>query len=244
MVEIDINCDVGEGVGNEEDIMPLVSSCNIACGAHAGNPKIMSETIRLAQKWKAKIGAHPSYPDRANFGRKVMKISSDVLILSIRNQLLNFIELLEEEKAELHHIKPHGALYNEIAKNKILANTFLEAMRDFESTPLYVPFQSEIHKAAIKRGFPIVLEAFADRNYNSDLTLISRREENALIQDPKEVLAHILSMVKDGKVISVQGEHVAINANTFCVHGDTPSALEILAYLHRELPNHNIQISK
>ncbi len=244
MVEIDINCDVGEGMGNEADIMPLVSSCNIACGAHAGNPQIIRETIRLAQKWKVKIGAHPSYPDRANFGRKVMEISSEALILSIRKQLLNFMEMLKKERAELHHIKPHGALYNEIAKNKIQANVFLEAIKDFESIPLYVPFQSEIHKAARKRGFPIVIEAFADRNYNSNLTLVSRREENALIQDPKEVLVRILSMVKDGKVISVQGEHVAINANTFCVHGDTPSALEILAYLHRELPKHHIQISK
>jgi UPF0271 protein len=244
MMEIDINCDVGEGIGNETDLMPLISSCNIACGSHAGDEHIMRETIRLAKIHGVKIGAHPSYPDRENFGRKVMDISSENLISSLRRQLTDFCTVLNEEEGELHHIKPHGALYNEIAKNNSLANTFLDAMEAYRETVLYVPFGSVIQSKASNRGWPIAIEAFADRNYNTDLTLVSRTNENALIQNPRRVLAHIFSMASDSKVRSVQGQWTEIKADTYCVHGDTPSALKILMYLHEELPNHNIQITK
>lgn len=244
MVEIDINCDVGEGVGNEADLMPFISSCNIACGAHAGDEQLIRETIALAKMNGVRIGAHPSYPDRENFGRKVMPIASEVLIASLRDQLADFDKVLREEGGELHHIKPHGALYNEIVKNTSLANIFLDAITEYKATALYVPFKSEIKEEALKRGFPLIFEAFADRNYNADLTLVSRRMDNALIHHPKDVLEHLVSMVHEGKVRSVQGESIKIKADTFCVHGDTPSALEILAYLHEELPNHNIQITK
>jgi len=235
---------MGEGVGNEAELMPFISSCNIACGAHAGDEQTIRDTITLAQRHGVKIGAHPSYPDRENFGRKVMPIASEALIASLREQLTGFGKVLQEVGGELHHIKPHGALYNEIAKNTSLANIFLDAIAEYRATSLYVPFQSEIEEEAIKRGFPLIFEAFADRNYNADLTLVSRRNDNALIQHPKNVLEHLVSMVHEGKVRSVRGESIKIKADTFCVHGDTPSALEILAYLHEELPNHNIQITK
>ncbi len=244
MTQIDLNSDVGEGVGNETELMPLISSCNIACGGHAGDENTMSETIGLALKYHVKIGAHPSYPDRLNFGRKVMDISSQDLISSIKKQLTSFLNLLKKEGGELHHIKPHGALYNVIAKDEDLANTFLDAVEDLKEVPIYVPYLSKMHKVAIKRGFRFYLEAFADRNYHADLRLVSRVDKNALINEPKMVLEHVLNMAKNGQVKTMDGEFIKIMAHTFCVHGDTPSALKILMYLHQELPNYNIQIKR
>lgn len=242
MIEIDINSDVGEGVGNEAELMPLISSCNIACGGHAGDEDSMRETIRLALKHHVKIGAHPSYPDRANFGRKIMDISTEGLLSSIREQLSSFSDILKKEGGQLHHIKPHGALYNTIAKDEKLANTFLEAISEYIHIPLYVPFASVIEGEAKKRNLTVIHEAFADRNYHHDLSLVSRKEENALIESPEDVLAHVERISRTGKVLTIEGIEKEIMADTFCVHGDTPSALKILTYLHQELPNHHIQI--
>ncbi|MEO0570945.1 MAG: 5-oxoprolinase subunit PxpA [Bacteroidota bacterium] len=244
MIQIDINSDVGEGVGNEAELMPLISSCNIACGGHAGNENTMSKTIQLALRYHVKIGAHPSYPDRPNFGRKMMDISSQDLILSLKSQLTNFLNILKKEGGELHHIKPHGALYNAIAKDEDLANTFLDAVEDIKEIPIYVPYLSKVQRVAIKRGFRFYLEAFADRNYHTDLRLVARANKNALIDEPKFVLEHILNMVKYRQVKTIEMEFIRIMAHTFCIHGDTPDALEILTYLHQELPNHNIQIKR
>lgn len=241
---IDLNSDVGEGIGNEAQLMPFLSSCNIACGGHAGDERTMGTTIRVARQYNVKLGAHPGYPDKENFGRKVMDISTNDLIASIQAQLALFLKVLNEEGGELHHIKPHGALYNEIARDTDLAIVFLEAVKAFDHIPIYVPFCSKIEEEAKKRGIPIKLEAFVDRNYNADHSLVSRREGNALIQAPEEVLQHLLKMVHEKKIRSIQGLEIEIEADTFCIHGDTPRALEILTYLHRELPNHNIQIRK
>ena len=241
---IDLNSDVGEGIGNEAQLMPFLSSCNIACGGHAGDERTMGTTIRIARQYNVKLGAHPGYPDKENFGRKVMDISTNDLIASIQAQLALFLKVLKEEGGELHHIKPHGALYNEIAIDTDLAMVFLEAVKAFSDIPIYVPFCSKIEEEAKKKGIRIKLEAFADRNYNADHSLVSRKEGNALIQDPKEVLQHLLKMVHEKKIWSIQGSEIEIKADTFCIHGDTLRALEILTYLHRELPNHNIQIRK
>lgn len=242
MKYIDINCDVGEGVGNEASILPLVSSCNIACGGHAGDANTMSATIRLALKNNVKIGAHPSYPDTVNFGRIKMDISSEELTKSLQEQLTSFNRIVEREGALLHHLKPHGALYNAVAKEVVLAHLLLDVLEDYKEVPIYVPYQSVIHKIAIERGFKFYLEAFADRNYNADLQLVSRSSEKALIQQPVRVLEHLKRMVQNNAILTVEGHSVEIRAQTYCIHGDTPSALEILTYLHQNLPNQNIQI--
>lgn len=244
MTQIDINSDVGEGVGNESQLMPLISSCNIACGGHAGDENTMGRTIHLALQHQVKIGVHPSFPDRLNFGRKMMDISSQDLVFSLKDQLTHFLNILKKEGGELHHIKPHGALYNAIAKKEDLANTFLDALEGLKGVPIYLPYLSKIQRAAIKRDFRFYLEAFADRNYHTDLRLVSRLEKNAVINEPNRVLEHVLNMAKYGRVKTWDGDFVRMMAHTFCVHGDTPSALEILTYLHRELPNHNIQIKR
>ena len=222
---IDINCDVGEVLANDPALLPLVSSCNIACGGHAGDETSMRTTIRIAKKYGVRIGAHPSYPDKENFGRKVLAISAGELQRSLHKQLEIFATIIEEEQAEWHHIKPHGALYNAIAKDNALATVYLEAIERFAPDRyLYVPFQSRIAENAMNSGFKIKYEAFADRNYNEDLSLVSRNLENAVITSPKLVLQHLLSMVLEEKVKTISGEVRPIQANTFCIHGDTATA--------------------
>lgn len=242
---IDINCDVGEGIGNEEKLFPFISSCNIACGGHAGDEDIMKKIVVLANKYQVKVGAHPSYPDKENFGRVTLIMPLDELKISILEQVSAILPILEEQGMVLHHIKAHGALYNDIAKDRVLTSIFLDALEKFkEVVHIYVPFGSVIKEEAIKRGFKIMEEAFGDRNYNSDLTLISRKASNAVIEDPKEVLEHIVNMVKNNKVKTMNGTAQNISAETFCIHGDTPSALQILMYLSEELPNHHIYLDK
>ena len=240
---VDINCDVGEGVGNEVELFPHISSCNIACGGHAGDPESMKRLILLSKSYRVKVGAHPSYPDRENFGRISVQISSDRLIASIRQQLIVITNIMQEEGVNLHHIKPHGALYNDIAKEAELAETFLEAIKYYKKeTVLYVPYNSEIERIAHLRGYIIANEAFGDRNYNEDLSLVSRSKSNALIETPKAVLEHIVTIVRDQRVKTITGKLIDIKADTVCIHGDTPAAVQILEYLSKEFGNYNIGI--
>lgn len=244
-VFIDINCDVGEGLGNETELLPLISSCNIACGGHAGDYKTMSHVVELAQEHGVLVGAHPSYPDKENFGREIIEIDSHELIHSIQNQIKDLTEILERFHVSLNHIKPHGALYNELAKNVTLSNLFLESIETYkQSTFVYVPPNSVIEKRARELGFGIKYEAFADRNYNENLSLVSRKERNAVLTEPSDVLQHLVTMVKDDKVLTIGGKEKHIKADTYCLHGDTPNALQILTYLSQELPKQNIFIKK
>lgn len=243
-IGIDINCDVGEGIGNESSLMPYISSCNIACGAHAGDEATIRRVIRLAKISNVKVGAHPSYPDRENFGRKSMEIAPERLKESIARQLETFKKIADDENVELHHIKPHGALYNDISKQANLANVFLDAVSEYVDIPLYVPYRSKIEEEARNRNLAVHLEAFGDRNYHTDLRLVSRKESHAVIHHPSHVLHHLVEMIIHRKVNTIEGVKVDIEAETFCIHGDTPDALKILMYLDRELPNHNIRIKK
>ena len=242
---IDINCDVGEGVGNEAMIFPLISSCNVACGGHAGDGQSMLQVARLAKKHGIKVGAHPSYPDKTNFGRVVMSIPDDALQESILQQLRTFNGILEQERMELHHIKAHGALYNELAKNRNLVELYLEVLEHFGTqVPLYAPYRSVMAEISKTKGYEVHFEAFGDRNYNADLSLVSRKLPSALIQDPEEVLKHVLPIIKKGKIVTLSGETPSIEAQTICIHGDTPSAFQILTYLSQELPKYRVQIRK
>jgi len=244
-IYIDINCDVGEGIGNENELMPLISSCNIACGGHAGNLETMTEVVISAKENGVKVGAHPSYPDRENFGRVSMDISEYSLIESIKEQLNDFESVIKKENIQFHHIKAHGALYNDIAKDWYLAKVFLKAIEKYKDVAIiYVPYGSEIEEGASQRGFQIMREAFADRNYNHNLNLVPRNLPDAIINEPKKVLKHVLQMIKEKHVVTIEGIKVYSKAETFCVHGDTPSALEILNYLSLELPKVNIKIKK
>ena len=233
---IDINCDLGEGFNNEHIIMPLISSCNISCGAHAGSLEIMDKVIQLALKHKVKIGAHPSFPDRDNFGRNVLDISNSDLQKSLEDQLTIFKDRALLQNATIHHVKPHGALYNLIAINSEKASVVIAAIQHvFEAVKLYVPYQSRIEEIAIQSGLEIVYEAFADRMYNEDLSLVSRTFSNALIKDKQEVLKQVQKIANKQLVTTVNFHEKKIKASTFCVHGDTKNAIEILEYLHKYL---------
>ena len=232
---IDINCDVGEGLNNEHLLMPLISSCNISCGAHAGSVDIINKVIALAMENNVRIGAHPAFPDRENFGRVVMDISDASLEQSLEEQLLLFKERAELLGAEIHHVKPHGALYNLITVNREKAELVIHAIqRVLTEIPLYVPYNSMVDKVAQEKGMPIVYEAFADRNYNDDLTLVSRALPFAVITDKTKVVKHVRRMYEESKVRTVQDTIQEIKAQTFCVHGDNKNVMEILEALHNE----------
>ena len=241
---VDINCDVGEGIGNEAELMPYLSSCSIACGAHAGDINTISETIKLALQHSVKIGAHPSFPDKENFGRKVIAISSKELQVSIENQIVLVRDMLKTLSGTLHHVKPHGALYNLAAIDHDIAQTVVNAIKNTtNNVVLYVPYNSIIEKLALKNNLKIKIEAFADRNYNSDLTLVSRKNKNALITDEDLLLTHLLKMIKEQKVISVDGVEVEIKADTFCVHGDNPNAIKLLKIITKKLSENGVKIA-
>lgn len=244
-VFIDINCDVGEGIGNESALFPHISSCNIACGGHAGDVNTMSEIVRLAKKFGVKTGAHPSYPDRVNFGRKSVKIEKNLLKASIRQQIKELEGVLNKANVEFHHIKAHGALYNDTAGDLDLSLIYLESILAYKDhVLLYLPYGSVIEEEARKQGYQISLEAFGDRNYNEDLSLVSRDSSLAMIEDPRMVLDHIISMVINNEVNTVNGVKKQISANTYCIHGDTATALQILMYLSDELPKQHIFLRK
>lgn len=241
---IDINADVGEGIGNESALMPFLSSCNIACGGHAGDLATMTQVVRLAKQHSVKIGAHPSFPDKENFGRAAMKMSASDLFNSLRQQIEDLQQVLREENAQLHHLKPHGALYNLAAKDEKIAKVVLEVLKSIAMPiKLYAPYKSVISELAMKEQIEVTFEAFADRNYNEDLSLVSRKNKDALVTDKGEILEHILRMVKHENVRAISGVEVPLKASTFCVHGDTENALEILKYLNKELLKSNIKIA-
>lgn len=240
---IDINVDVGEGIGNESILMPIISSCNIACGGHTGDEETMRMVVKLAAANNVKIGAHPSFPDKANFGRKPMDISCAALYTSIKGQIDDLMIILEEENARLNHVKPHGALYNLAAVDEKKASVIIEVMKNFIlPVKLYVPFNSIIEKMAIENNIPIRYEAFADRNYNEDGTLVSRYENNALIHESEHMFDHVYRMISSQKVKTISGSEIKILADTFCIHGDNPKAVDLIQYLSKRMLEKGILI--
>ncbi|MGW1455457.1 5-oxoprolinase subunit PxpA [Salegentibacter agarivorans] len=242
MKEIHINCDLGEGGDFDADLMPHISACNIACGGHAGNLETMQQTIKIAVEHGVEIGAHPSYPDKENFGRKTMKISAEELQRSIVAQILSLKQLAEAEGVKLTHVKPHGALYNEAAKDEKIAQIIIDSLLEFDQKlALFCPLNSVISKLA-KEKIPIVFEAFADRNYNPDYSLVSRSKSNALISEKEVVFKHLFSMFSEGKITCENGAKISCNASTFCLHSDTPNSFEIINFLQQKFIEHNIKI--
>jgi UPF0271 protein len=240
---IDINADVGEGIGNEADLLPLISSCNIACGGHAGDTNTMREVIKLAKKNRVKIGAHPSFPDKKNFGREIMNMSCAALFATIKDQIKVIKSIAREEQVLLHHVKPHGALYNLAIHDKTTAEVIIEVMKRFhQPLKLYVPFGSVIAKLAIQENIPITYEAFADRNYNEDLSLVSRKKPDALITNSEDMFEHVYNMIVHQKVKTISGVEVSLKATTFCIHGDNPKALVLAQNLRNKLSNNGIKI--
>lgn len=242
MIRIDINCDVGEGVDNEAQLMPFISSCNIACGGHAGDAETIAKVMEYAIQNKVKIGAHPSYPDRKNFGRKEMEMQGSTLSRKLTQQITLVKTIAEAKGKKLQHVKPHGALYNKAAVDEATAQIIINAIAMVDdSLVLYAPYNSVLQELA--RGvLSIKIEGFADRNYNSDYTLVSRSQEQALITRPEAVMKHIYAMVAQGKLHSITGDILPIKIDTLCVHGDTPFALEIVKHIYEQAASYQISV--
>ena len=235
-MRIDLNCDLGESFGNytlgrDAEIIPLVSSCNIACGAHAGDPVIMRRTVRMAAKAGIAIGAHPGYPDLQGFGRRNMALSPDEVYAFVLAQIGSLSAFCKAEGAKLHHVKPHGQLYNTAAKDEALAEAVACAIKDFDPSIILVGLAgSKSIEAGKKAGLQVAEEFFLDRNYEDNGSLRSRSLPDALITDEETAIARAVNTIKTGKVLSYSGKEIEVKADTICVHGDTSQAL---AYVHR-----------
>ena len=230
MINVNLNADLGEGINIEKAIMPFLSSCSIACGGHTGDANTMREAIQIAVESSVKIGAHPSYPDKDGFGRMPISISNQDLSKSLISQINSLVQILNDFQINLDHIKPHGALYNLSAKNYDLAMLIIEVIiQNYDSVYLYVPSGSLIEKLALENNVKIKKEIFLDRNYNSDNSLVSRNNDNAIIKSSKLMFDRIENITKDGFLLSISGKKIHLKADTFCVHGDSPN---IVAYLN------------
>ena len=257
MRQIDLNCDMGElpeaiADGTQESLMPSLTSVNIACGGHVGDERTMKTTIEQALRWKLAIGAHPGYPDRANFGRLELSLPLDAISDSVFEQVRTLAEVANGCGARLVHVKPHGALYNQAVRNRELAGAIAKGVakgigkgidrwsRDIVLVGLAGSPMLDVFREA---GFAVAAEAFADRRYEPDGTLRSRKFEDALIRDPAEAARQALSMVERGTVIASDGSEVAVNAQTLCIHGDTPGAPEIATTVAKALRQAGVTLS-
>lgn len=233
---VDINADLGEQTGNDSGIMPFIGSCNIACGGHAGDVDSIRFTVDLALTHQVKIGAHPGYPDRENFGRKHMDISKEELYKSLLWQLHQIQNCLNELGEPLNHIKLHGALYNETAVDANLSTFILDLLtHHFPYALIYAPYGSKLAILGAAEGVPLKYEVFADRRYQDDLTLMPRSSPEACIGDWEEIQAQVEEMVYRERVKTVNGHWHPIRADTICVHGDHPEAISTAKKLHQLL---------
>lgn len=233
---LDINCDLGEGMQNDELIMPFLGSCNIACGGHAGDEGSIRKTVKLAKKHQVNVGAHPSYPDRENFGRVPLAIDFERLEKSLSIQIHAVKRAAEEWRVPLHHIKFHGALYLESLSNGILAEKLVQFIqREFPGKMIYAPFGSAIAGAANRKKVPISYEVFADRCYQSPVQLLSRKDPKAVLKTLSEIEQQVSLFLAAQQVKTVVGSCLPIKADTICVHGDHPLALEIVTLVARKI---------
>ncbi|SJN54338.1 LamB/YcsF family protein [Vibrio ruber DSM 16370] len=241
MNSIDLNCDMGESfgvysLGNDVALMDYVSSVNIACGFHAGDPGVMRETVRHALEKSLAIGAHPGLPDLAGFGRRTMAISPREAYDMVVYQIGALYGFVRAAGGHLHHVKPHGALYNMAAQDTSLAAAIAQAVKDVDPTLiLYGLSGSTLILAGEAEGLRVANEVFADRTYQSDGTLTPRSQPDALIHHDDEALNQVLDMVSQGKVQATDGQWIDIQADTICIHGDGAHALEFAVKIHQTL---------
>lgn len=236
MLQCDLNCDLGEGIGNDEAIIPFVSSVNIACGFHAGDDITMSKTILLAKKFGVAIGAHPSFDDRENFGRLEMQLSVKEIYELVQKQIRILRSIAAKQDTVLQHIKPHGALYNMSAKNVTIAHAIALAVKDDDSgLVLFGLSGSHSIKEAQRLGLKTKSEVFADRTYLDDGNLTPRSQPNALITDARQAVAQALQMIHKKTVTTVSGKTIPVVAETICIHGDGPHAVEFAKAINEAL---------
>ena len=243
-LSVDLNADLGEGSGYDNELFELISSANIATGFHAGDSDTMHAAVSAATKHGVAVGAHPSFFDRENFGRKELKISSQEVFDAVAYQLGIFQAIASALDVRPNHVKPHGALYNMAVRNAELADAIARAIKSVDpELILFAPDNSELARAGEAHGLQIAREIFADRNYLNNGWLVPRTRPDALLRDPKEAVERVLRMLREGKVRSVEGRDVDVRGETICVHGDTPGAVEFARELRSQLEREGVKIN-
>ncbi|MBA3963788.1 MAG: LamB/YcsF family protein [Chthoniobacterales bacterium] len=241
--QIDLNADLGEGASGENELLGLVSSASIACGFHAGDPATMSATILAAQAGGVAVGAHPSLDDRKNFGRTELPVSPKEVFALVAYQVGAFHAIAHSLGVEPQHVKPHGALYNMAARDRALADAVAHAVLAVSAQLiLFAPGDSALAQAGEAIKLQVAREVFADRNYQPDGSLVARTESNALLHDAEEAAARVLRMLRDGVVCAVDGSDTALQADTVCIHGDTPDAIVFAQKLRAGLASAGIAV--
>ncbi|MGG1659837.1 LamB/YcsF family protein [Brevibacillus sp. NRS-1366] len=249
MKSVDVNCDMGESfgayqLGNDQEILSYVSSANIACGFHAGDPATMKKTVRMALESKVAIGAHPGFPDLVGFGRRNMEISAEEAYDIVVYQIGALQAFVRSEGGAMQHVKPHGALYNMAATRAPLAEAIAKAVyRVNPNLILYGLAGSQLTLAGEKIGLRTAHEVFADRTYQQDGTLTLRNQPNAMVTDQEQAVSQVVRMVAEGRVLSQQGIDVPISAHTICIHGDGANALNFARLIHQALMTANISVT-
>lgn len=243
MRSIDINCDMGEGMDNDAALMPYISSANIACGYHAGNEETMHQTVSLACAHGVAVGAHVSFLDKENFGRKEMDLPMDAVYKLVQQQIVLLQQIVTAQAASIKHVKPHGALYNMSARSEQLAGTIARAVYDLDPSLVLVGLSgSHSINEAKKLGLRTASEVFADRSYEDNGSLRSRSLPGALLKDADEAARQVLQMVSKKTVISITGKEIPVAAETICIHGDGEHAVEFAQTIYDNLKNHSIEI--
>ena len=242
-MKVDLNSDLGEGAGHDDEILSLVSSANIACGFHAGNPASIFNSIRAAKERGVAVGAHPSLDDRKNFGRIERQVSAAEVYVLVAYQIGAFNALCTAAGVKMKHVKPHGALYNMAVRDRELSDAIAHGVFAVDRRAiLFAPSGTDLFRAAQELGLPTAAEVFADRNYNGDGSLVSRTRPEALLHDPAEAAERVLRMLKEGKIRAVDGSDISVRAETVCLHGDTPGAVDFARTLRARLEGEEIEI--
>ncbi|NYT85801.1 LamB/YcsF family protein [Pollutimonas harenae] len=247
-LSIDLNCDMGESfgawkMGLDNEILPYVTSANIACGYHAGDPAVMRQTVAAAIKHGVALGAHPGLPDLVGFGRRTMDISPENAYDMVVVQIGALAAVAASQGGRLHHVKAHGALYNMAAKNRPLALAIAQAVYDVNaSLVLYALAASELVQAGNDVGLTVAQEVFADRTYQQDGSLTSRKQPDAMIEDPQQSIQQVLRMVLDGRVVTQQSHEIPVQADTLCIHGDQPGAAMFAQAIRKALQEKGIVV--
>ncbi|MFO6296258.1 5-oxoprolinase subunit PxpA [Rahnella selenatireducens] len=241
---VDLNADLGEGCANDEALLQLVSSANIACGFHAGDAQTIQQSVRWALKYGVAIGAHPSFPDRENFGRTAMQLPPETVYAQVVYQLGALAAITRAEGGKMVHVKPHGMLYNQAATDALLADAIARAVYDVDPTLRLVGLAgSELIRAGERLGLQTRQEVFADRRYQSNGTLVPRNQPDAMIESDELALDQTLAMVREQKVLSREGAWVPVQADTVCLHGDGEHALTFARRLREAFGEQDIQVS-
>lgn len=240
---VDLNCDMGEGMLNEALIMPFISSANIACGYHAGDRTIIQQTLELAMQYNVAVGAHPSFPDKENFGRTNMQLPAIDVCDMVKEQIEVLANIAAKYNYQLHHLKPHGALYNMAAKDEVLATAICKAVMETDKNLLvYAQSGSKLITVAHSMGLKTCSEVFADRTYQADGSLTPRSEPNAVLQDEDAVAAQVLQMITQQSVNSTDGKIIPVKADTICIHGDGEHAVEFARCINELLYLNHVSI--